>query len=183
MSCVISALGKIWATAGLRDLLVDSGVYAGCTLDQILQGKQFNRGVRAYTLAYEALTALYFHAFFQWGSNEDGVANVDERFWQELADTHAAFNNHNNAVDLSKLSILFREQLSPLFTAFREFYCKYSPTFRFWEMFLRAVEIILMNFMAERDGNWLLHLESCLQCCHISLLETKQTMIGGHHFT
>jgi hypothetical protein len=45
---------------------------------------------------------------------------VDERFWQELADTHAAFYNHNNAVDLSKLSILFREQLSPLFTAFSE---------------------------------------------------------------
>jgi hypothetical protein len=45
-------------TTGLRDLLVDSGVYAGCTVDQILQGKQFNRGVRAYTLAYEALAAL-----------------------------------------------------------------------------------------------------------------------------
>jgi hypothetical protein len=55
---------------------------------------------------YEALTALYFHAFFQWCLNEDGVANVDERFWQELADTHAAFYNHNNAVDLSKLYIL-----------------------------------------------------------------------------
>ena len=65
LSCFISALGKIWATAGFRDLLVDSGVYAGCTVDQILQGKQFNRGVRAYTLAYEAITALYFHAFFQ----------------------------------------------------------------------------------------------------------------------
>lgn len=81
-------------------------------------------------------------------------------FWQELADTHAAFYNHNNAVDLSKLSILFREQLSPLLTAFSEFCCKSSPTFRFWEMFLRAVEIILMNVRAERDGNWLLHLQS-----------------------
>ena len=101
LSCFMSALGIIWATAGLRDLLVDSGVYAGCTVDQILQGNQFNRGIRAYTLAYE-----------------DGVANVDERYWQELADTHAAFYNHNNAVDLSKLSILFREQLSPFFTAF-----------------------------------------------------------------
>jgi hypothetical protein len=104
--------------------------------------------------------ALYFHAFFQWCSNEDGVANVDERFWQELADTHAAFSNHNNAVDLSKLSILFREQLSPLFTAFSEFCCKSSPMFRFCEMFLRAVEIILMNVRTERDGNWLLHLQS-----------------------
>jgi hypothetical protein len=48
LSCFMSALGKIWATAGLRDLLVDSGVNAGCTVDQILQCKQFNRGVRAY---------------------------------------------------------------------------------------------------------------------------------------
>ena len=31
LSCFMSALGKIWATAGLRDLLVDSGVYDGCT--------------------------------------------------------------------------------------------------------------------------------------------------------
>jgi hypothetical protein len=29
LSCFMSTLGKIWATAGLRDLLVDSGVYAG----------------------------------------------------------------------------------------------------------------------------------------------------------
>ena len=54
VSCYISVNGKILASAGLRDLLVNSGAYAGCTVDQILQGKQFNHGVRAlYTLAYE----------------------------------------------------------------------------------------------------------------------------------
>jgi hypothetical protein len=76
----MSALGKIWATAGLRDLLVDSGVYAGCTVDQILQGKQFNRGVRAYTLAYEALTALNFHAFFQCGQMSE-LSILDPLLW------------------------------------------------------------------------------------------------------
>jgi hypothetical protein len=57
LSCFMSALGKIWATAGLRDSLVDSGVYAGCTVDQILQGKQFNRGhlhIVVYTVAISA---------------------------------------------------------------------------------------------------------------------------------
>jgi hypothetical protein len=183
LSCFMSALGKIWATVGLRDLLVDSGVYAGCTLDQILQGKQFNRGVRAYALVYEALTALYFHAFFQCCSNEDGVANVDERFWEELADTHAAFYNHNTVVDLSKLSILFREQLSPLFTAFSEFCCRSSPTFRIWEMFLRAVEIILMNVRVERDGNLLSDLQSVSSMLPYFFVEIKHTMLGGHQFT
>jgi hypothetical protein len=55
LSCYISAVGRLWSSAGLRELLVDSGAYAGCTVDQILIGKQFNRGIRAYTLVYEAL--------------------------------------------------------------------------------------------------------------------------------
>ena len=55
LSCYISAVGRLWSSAGLRELLVDSGAYAGCTVDQILIGKQFNRGIRAYILVYEAL--------------------------------------------------------------------------------------------------------------------------------
>lgn len=34
-----ACIGKVWADGGLRDLLVDSGVYAGCTVDQMLSGK------------------------------------------------------------------------------------------------------------------------------------------------
>ena len=92
VSCYISAIGKIWASAGLRDLLVDSGAYAGCTVDQILQGKQFNRGVRAYTLAYETVMALWFKKFFQWCSNQRKIANIDEKFWQTMHSCHNAFS-------------------------------------------------------------------------------------------
>ncbi|CAG2201224.1 unnamed protein product [Mytilus edulis] len=42
----IATVGKLWASAGLSDLLVDSGIYASNTVDQMLVGKQFNRGVR-----------------------------------------------------------------------------------------------------------------------------------------
>ena len=41
----IFVLGKLWADGGLHDLLVDSDVYAGNIIDQILKGKQFNRAV------------------------------------------------------------------------------------------------------------------------------------------
>jgi len=40
--------------------MVDSGVYAGCTVDQMLSGKQFDRAVRRLTLVYEALMSLWF---------------------------------------------------------------------------------------------------------------------------
>jgi hypothetical protein len=32
LSCFLSSIGKLWADGDLRDLLVDSGVYAGNTL-------------------------------------------------------------------------------------------------------------------------------------------------------
>ena len=43
MSCFLSSIGKLWADGGLRDRLVDSGVYAGNTAELMLVGKEFNR--------------------------------------------------------------------------------------------------------------------------------------------
>jgi hypothetical protein len=50
LSCFLSSIGKLWADGGLRDLLVDSGVYAGNTAELMLVGKEFNRDVRGFTL-------------------------------------------------------------------------------------------------------------------------------------
>ena len=108
VSCYISAIGKIWASAGLRDLLVDSGAYAGCTVDQILQGKQFNRAVRTYTLAYETVMALWFKKFCQWCSSQRKNANIDKKFWQTMFSCHDAFSDLNtNVVDLSECMLVF----------------------------------------------------------------------------
>ena len=58
LSCFIAAIGKLWGDGGLRDLLVDSDVYAGSTADLMLAAKQFHRAVRGLTLLYEALSYL-----------------------------------------------------------------------------------------------------------------------------
>jgi hypothetical protein len=63
LSCFFSSIGKIWTDGGLRDLLVDSGVYAGNTavgwLVGWLVGKEFNRAVRGLTLVFEALRGIH----------------------------------------------------------------------------------------------------------------------------
>lgn len=41
-------------------MLVDSEVYAGCTVEQMLTGKQFNRAVRGVTIVYEVVVAMVF---------------------------------------------------------------------------------------------------------------------------
>jgi hypothetical protein len=54
-----SRTGKLWAEGGLRDLLVECGVYAGNTAELMLVGKEFNRAVRGFTLVIEALRSIH----------------------------------------------------------------------------------------------------------------------------
>jgi hypothetical protein len=44
-------------------VFVDSSVYAAGTVDQMLNGKEFNRATRTFVLAYEALSVSWLSAF------------------------------------------------------------------------------------------------------------------------
>jgi hypothetical protein len=41
------------------------------TVDQMLNGKEFNRATRAFVLAYEALSVSWLSAFFSWCNKND----------------------------------------------------------------------------------------------------------------
>ena len=47
-----------------------------------------------------------------------------------------------------------------LFSQFRKEGCTNSPVFQFWDMFLEAVQLLLWNIRAEREGNWALHMHT-----------------------
>ena len=76
LSCFIAAVGKLWGDDGLRDLLVDSDIYAGSTADFMLAGKQFHHAVRGLTLLYEALGQLLLSAFFDWCGKKENVSGI-----------------------------------------------------------------------------------------------------------
>jgi hypothetical protein len=63
LSCFITSVCKLWGDGGLADLLVDSGVCAACTVEQMFSGKQFNRAVRGLTLTYKAVMSLWLASF------------------------------------------------------------------------------------------------------------------------
>ena len=73
LSCFIAALGKLWGEGDLRDLLVDSDVYAFSTADLMLAGRQFYRVLRGLTLFYEALSQLLLSDFFDWWEKKENV--------------------------------------------------------------------------------------------------------------
>jgi hypothetical protein len=80
LSTFIFALGKLWADGGLRDLLVDSDVYAGNTVEQMLIGKQFNRAVRGFTLVFYSLKIIHIAAFIHWCRTFDHFEEIHDVF-------------------------------------------------------------------------------------------------------
>ena len=63
---LLSTIGKLFGDAGLRDLAVESGVIVEGSIDNVLDGKQYNRAVRLHKLIYEALIRLAWSGFEEW---------------------------------------------------------------------------------------------------------------------
>ena len=64
------------------------------------------------------------------------------------------------SVLLTKVEELFEDHVQPLIGKLRKWGCDASPTFKYWDIFLVAVQIMLSNVPAEREGDWLAHLMS-----------------------
>ena len=82
---ILQQLESYGAMVVLKDLLVDSSVYAAGTVDQMLNGKELNRAVRALMLAYEAMSVSWLDTFFSWCVENDLMKSFPERFWSCLS--------------------------------------------------------------------------------------------------
>ena len=84
ISCVLSAIGWLYADAGLRDLLVDSGVFAAGTVQKILCAKDFDRGLYAIRLIDEDLNEQFYKMFAIWCTENNKV--ISNEFLSKSAD-------------------------------------------------------------------------------------------------
>ena len=57
----ISVIGKRYEESGLEDLLIESGVYELNSVVRIMNGKTYNKSVRALKLLIEAFSRLMIH--------------------------------------------------------------------------------------------------------------------------
>ena len=66
-------LSKRFSAAGLRDVLIQSGVVAEGSVDKALSRKMYNRGIRLCKLAYEAITRKVFDVIVSTKEEDDWV--------------------------------------------------------------------------------------------------------------
>ena len=157
----LSSLGRIWGDAGLRDLPVDSGVYAAGTAELFLQGKEYNRAVKAYIYVYETLSQVRLTEFLKYLERKE--QKLPDELWEHLSTTKELFYSGSMLQSaVTELQNLVEKHVQPLMAEFRAEFSKKSPTFQIWDSLIDAIHNLLLNLRAEREGDWPLHLHSFL---------------------
>ena len=159
----LAIVGKKDLSSGLEDLLIESGVYAAGTTSVLMNGRSYNRGVRAHKLCFEALFRLLWKAFLTWYvKREEESILVDDTVKKKLTlcrekigtDAHAeAMGGFESIQEDLKETIKQLEQ-------FKRERRETSKFFAFWEEYAAMVELLLQFIKAERTGNWKLHLDT-----------------------
>ncbi|KAG1660199.1 hypothetical protein GQR58_022121 [Nymphon striatum] len=156
---MLSIIGKLFRDAGLRDLAVESGVIAEGSINKVLDGKQYNRGVRLHKLTYEALMQLVWKGFLEWLENNHStdLPHLDETFRVVMAmhgDTCATtLESSRNEESCQRILHLLCCYLNVLKN-------DSGHLAAFWMIYLEMIEILLGLIRADREGDWYLHLAS-----------------------
>lgn len=74
----LRCLGQYIEGSGLDSILVEANVYGENTLASILKGAQYNRGIRAHKLMYEALRSIQLTEFIDYMILSEDEAFIDQ---------------------------------------------------------------------------------------------------------
>lgn len=68
----LAVIGKHFASAGLRDILVATCLVGPGTMESVLKGKHYNHGMWVVKTVFESLLRLQFDAFTEWMEENGG---------------------------------------------------------------------------------------------------------------
>ena len=72
----IVVIGHRYASAGLRDVLMEADMLACGSVDQVLNGRHYNRAIYSLKLMYVDMWRLRWAAFLEWMAREKAVIHL-----------------------------------------------------------------------------------------------------------
>lgn len=138
----MSIIGKRFGDAGLRDILIESGVVAEGSVNGVLSGHHYNRSIYAVKVMFEAFQRLRFSCFIESLSDED----------RELFKDLLSSKVNEVSWDSPNLNDLFQK-----YNAFIKARREEDPTFDFWSSFIEIASLLLNFVRATRESRWDLH--------------------------
>lgn len=159
----LSIIGKKHQSSGLKDLLIESRVYAAGRTTALINGRSYNTGVRAHNLCFEAFSRLLWKVFLVlYSPEEEGrSALMAESTTRKLAACRAKVDARASTIAVVEDLESLREGLQDIIEKHEEFKeerQKVSKLFAFWEEYGTMVDLLLQLTKAERTENWKLHL-------------------------
>ena len=147
----LGSIGRIMGGSGLREVL--ELVYASNTVTHMMNGKAVSRAVRGYFLVDMVLSSLLMDQIDSLTTDRDegtlqsAIASIYDRLYAGVLSVDDLEGNEQlyeleNEVE-TKTSELFR-----------------SRTAKLWLCFMDMFSVLRKFLIAERTGNWILHLES-----------------------
>jgi len=131
--------------SGLKEML--SICFAPGSVDKILHGGSYARSVRAHLLVHSALGKLIFDELELTAEEKIAIEESFE-FWNEGV---LKYQNLQQNEALQDGAIKFDEKLKA--------FDQRGPTATLWVQYYRLISIVKKYIMAERMGNWKLHLD------------------------
>ena len=160
----LKVMGQHMENAGLADLWTESGVYAVNSTESMLEGKAYYRAVRGHLLTYEALWHTKWQVFVAWllergHGNEQPIKELTQEVCKVFQDSSTNRKSECSS-RVQKLSAFFRD--SNLERLLQEFDKDQNDdlNFRLWSSYMTMVETLMDFTRAQREGNWVLHIES-----------------------
>ena len=148
----LAILGKRFKDAGLSNIMIESGLVAEGSINVVMNGKHYDRSIRAHKLVFEALSRLLWMTFF------DSLSDNQYHQYLEVI---------KNIYDLYISSQFEKEEFPSAFIEMTKHFDKFinensvnNATFAFWISYLDMVGLLLKFVRATRTADWDLHLVS-----------------------
>ena len=131
----LKVLGQHMQDSGLAEIWVESGLFGPGTVNHVLEGKDYNKGVRGHKITVQALWQLLLQQNLETYTKSD----VKEDF-EKMCD------------------VLSSDTYNALQSSFIASKKDANPNFQFWWQYTEMVQILLLFTRAQREGKWGLHL-------------------------
>ena len=157
----MGALGKKMRCSGLEEVLIESGICASGSIEQVLTGKRYNRALRVHKVVYEALERILLQVYESLHCclfDEQGVTTLD----------HLAKNPCKDNL----LACLASESCNKSLDRYDEFketvrQGALGKTAQFWLSYMEKVGLILQFQRATKENCLTLHLASLQRMCSL----------------
>ena len=152
----LGIIGKRFKDAGMRDVLIQSEVISGGSVDRALSGKMYNRAVRCNKLFYEALHRLLLQKM------EESVNSIEEQLViDDVYENIVTFKDdmNENVFTALKESNEIKRFHESFIDSKNSLVTTGSTLAQFWLTYLEMIELLLNTLYAVRTGSWSLLLE------------------------